>query len=384
MRQFIDTNKTIINKNWLIISMPEFIPSKAAGYKFTYRLLLLTLGCLSLVLGLFYYLSIRGAPPAILLQLPYFGDFSISTLLNVFDRSALIYPEWVYALPSFIHVVAFSLLTLSVLPLSRPFIIAVPIVWLIINIGFEAGQGLAAFVDPVLSDSSWSIIQLIHHYLISGTFAMSDIVAAILGALFGYYMLDQITIRFQGIHNVSAPRVVHGAQLTLVTGILLGGVLSLAGSDTCNDSSDSDCRFQYNAEPIYMSYDELRTTAIVTKQDQPLTKTGKIYLYQNYLLINSPNQGIHIFDNIDPANPTKLTFINIPGNVDIAIKQDYLYVDSYIDLVTIDISDMNAIKEVHRVNDMFAYNPYQNIPKGIYFRSIDKTKGVIIGYTRKN
>jgi hypothetical protein len=161
------------------------------------------------------------------------------------------------------------------------------------------------------------------------------------------------------------------------------GVVSIMGSYpycVAQDGDSSDCTNDYGTKPIYMSYEELRTSAIRTAQDVPLAKTGKIYLYQNYLLVNTPNEGIHIYDNSDKQNPVHLTFINIPGNLDIAIKQDNLYVDSYIDLVVLDISDINDIREIHRVTDVFPYDPYQNIPADIYLGAVDSSKGVVIGY----
>ena len=62
----------------------------------------------------------------------------------------------------------------------------------------------------------------------------------------------------------------------------------------------------------------------------------------------------------DPADPENMGFIEIPGNVDIAIKNNTLYADSYVDLVAIDISDIENPEEVNRVEDVFPYTlpPY--------------------------
>ncbi len=377
--------------------MPEFKIIKVTDYKISNRLLLLGLGCLSLLLGLLYYLYLRGAPPSILQHYPVFAESS-SPFLNApsFYNQNSAFIDWLNAVPTFIHVVAFSFITLSIMPLSKRSVLIVLNVWLLINIAFEIGQGLAGIIAPYLAQSKWSIIQLLHHYFISGTFAISDIGAALLGAVFVYAVLDKISCT--GLGNVRGdgevpitPGFSRFARAMLTGVIFAGGIFSISGSYDCSSqanitgSTTSTCDSgDLYSEPVYMSYDELRTVSIFTVQDQPLLKTDKIYLYQNYLLVNSANQGIHIYDNTDPANPQHVIFINIPGNVDIAIKQDYLYVDSYIDLVTIDISDMNTIKEVHRVENMFPYDPYQNIPEGIYFRSIDKEKGVVIGYIQNN
>src|SRR5690606_23438324 len=58
-------------------------------------------------------------------------------------------------------------------------------------------------------------------------------------------------------------------------------------------------------------------------------------------------------DNRNPESPLKVGFIEIPGNIDMAVNGDILYVDSYLDLVGIDISNPLAPAEVSRVNDVF-------------------------------
>ena len=115
-------------------------------------------------------------------------------------------------------------------------------------------------------------------------------------------------------------------------------------------------------------------------KETPLTHIGKIYVYQNYLFINSKNAGVHMYDNHDPANPLPLAYINVPGNIDIAVKDGILFVNSYIDLVAIDIRDVNNIHETHRLVDVFPYNAYQNIPEGINLKNVNSKLGIVIGY----
>jgi hypothetical protein len=93
--------------------------------------------------------------------------------------------------------------------------------------------------------------------------------------------------------------------------------------------------------PVYMSYDELKL-AIKQSAASDLVNPGKIYFKDQFIFIVEEMKGIHIFDNTNPANPINKTYIEVPGNVDIAIKGDVLYADSYIDMVAIDISDLNA------------------------------------------
>jgi len=76
-----------------------------------------------------------------------------------------------------------------------------------------------------------------------------------------------------------------------------------------------------------------------------------------------------------------LGFIEIPGNTEVAIREDNLYADSYIDLVTIDVSDIVNIREIARSEDSFPYNARQNIPGNINLvGAIDSSRGVVVGY----
>ncbi len=110
---------------------------------------------------------------------------------------------------------------------------------------------------------------------------------------------------------------------------------------------------EYTAyEPVYKRIDEMRVPVAV-ESPRALNAPGKIYYYNGYLLINELNQGIHVIDNHDPANPVNLSFLNIPGNIDMAIHGTILYADSYLDLVAIDLVNIQAPAEVDRVNDVF-------------------------------
>ncbi|MBK9105627.1 MAG: hypothetical protein IPL92_13940 [Saprospiraceae bacterium] len=105
-------------------------------------------------------------------------------------------------------------------------------------------------------------------------------------------------------------------------------------------------------EPVFKRIDEMRmpSTYVAPKS---LTAPGKIFYYKGYLLINEMNQGIHVIDNRQPESPQNLGFIEIPGNLDMAVHNDVLYADSYLDLVAINITNPTAPVEVERVNDVF-------------------------------
>lgn len=129
--------------------------------------------------------------------------------------------------------------------------------------------------------------------------------------------------------------------------------------------------------PVYMTYDDLRSSFKVAEA-QDIIQPGKIYFKGDFIFVNEYQKGIHVVNNTDPTNPVIEKFIEIPGNVDLAVKGDMLYVDSYVDLVTIDISNLDNIIEVDRDTNVFPYIlPIYD--EGI-LDDVDQTEGVIIGY----
>lgn len=143
------------------------------------------------------------------------------------------------------------------------------------------------------------------------------------------------------------------------------------------------CRDQYSEVftgnvPVYMSYEDLRA-AVKMNSPRDLENPGKIYFKDGYIFINEELKGIHIIDNRNPANPQNIGFIDVPGNVDIAVKNNTLYADSYIDLVAIDIADVNNPREVGRVKDIL---PYTTPPYDDDYRvaKVEPEKGVVIGW----
>ncbi len=124
-------------------------------------------------------------------------------------------------------------------------------------------------------------------------------------------------------------------------------------------------------EPVYMEYATLRAS-VASSAVQPLVNPGKIFINGNYLYINEVDKGIHVVDNRDPSNPLFISFINIPGNIDIAVKEFVLYADSYIDLLALDISDPRNINLTKRIESVF---PQRG---GDLMGNIDDSKGVVI------
>ncbi len=155
-------------------------------------------------------------------------------------------------------------------------------------------------------------------------------------------------------------------------------LLLSVGLFTCKDRVLETRKFIGN-KPIYMSFEDMRN-GIKSLPSEDLKQTGKMYFYNNFVFVNEYLKGIHIIDNSDPSNPQNIKFVKIPGNIDMVIKDNFLYADSYVDLVVLNISDINNIFEVFRVENVFPYQVPEydlNYP----LASIDQDLGVVIGYT---
>ncbi len=106
------------------------------------------------------------------------------------------------------------------------------------------------------------------------------------------------------------------------------------------------------AKAEFMSLEAFRASVDIIAPI-PIIESGKIYAYNNLVLVNDIDNGIHIIDNSNPENPVKVAFIKIKATKDMEIKGNYLYADSLMDLLVFDISDINNIYEVARLKDVF-------------------------------
>jgi len=111
-------------------------------------------------------------------------------------------------------------------------------------------------------------------------------------------------------------------------------------------------------KPVYQSKETVWQN-IKSAAPQPLQNTGKLFLYGKYIFIIEVNKGVHIIDNSTPQLPKNIAFIAIPGNIDIAVKNNTLYADLFTDMATIDITNPTAsvLKNVsHNVFPERQYN----------------------------
>ncbi|CAN0024589.1 unnamed protein product [Chrysoparadoxa australica] len=152
--------------------------------------------------------------------------------------------------------------------------------------------------------------------------------------------------------------------------ILLMGVVSGMILVSCQDRVEITREYTV-FEPVYLSLASIREGLDVVAP-KPIVERGNIYLYKNWIMINEPGNGIHVIDNSVPQSPVAKQFIELPGNFSFSVRNDLLYADSYLDLVVIDVSNMNDITEVNRLEGIF-----ENFNDNY---TLDLDSGLIIAY----
>jgi hypothetical protein len=111
--------------------------------------------------------------------------------------------------------------------------------------------------------------------------------------------------------------------------------------------------------PVYKEKSEVYAN-IKSNPAQSIVSPGKIYVYGNYIFLNEVDEGVHIIDNTNAANPQVKAFINIPGNLDITINGNTLYADLYTDLVVVDIANPLQARFVKYLPNIFPARTYGN------------------------
>ena len=141
-------------------------------------------------------------------------------------------------------------------------------------------------------------------------------------------------------------------------------------------------------EPVLMSTSEFRNSVKVTKEQRQIKNYGKICFYNGFLYISESEVGIHVINNTNPSQPRIVGFIELVGNADLAIRDNVLYADAFIDLVWFDISDPANPKLKGRLEDVFPEalpvidNQYRCDYSMIHDEGGEK-KGIVVGWRVK-
>lgn len=136
-------------------------------------------------------------------------------------------------------------------------------------------------------------------------------------------------------------------------------LLALPVSFSCVKDSCKQLHTYSYYVPVYKTKQEVRDN-IKSHGPKPVENPGKLNILGNYIFLNEVDKGIHVIDNANPSDPCNVAFIEIPGNLDIAIKGNTLYADLYTDLVALDISNPLNVKTKKIIDNLFPLRYYGN------------------------
>lgn len=129
--------------------------------------------------------------------------------------------------------------------------------------------------------------------------------------------------------------------------------------------------------PVYIASDQLDNIANLASKT--VENVGPIFLLDDLFFMTDLGKGIQVFDIQDSTMVMPLTFIQIPAVTDFTTDGNLLYADSWMDLVTLDISDLYQVKLVNRVEgviDPLLFPPLYNGP----FECVNISRGAVVAW----
>lgn len=124
--------------------------------------------------------------------------------------------------------------------------------------------------------------------------------------------------------------------------------------------------------PFYMMRSDLETSVRLERAPREMTEPGKVYVYGDRIFVNEKYKGIHIIDNSNPSAPAKVGYIVAPGCLDMAIKNNIIYIDNAVDFVALDLA---SGKETARLKNYFPERPS---PDGYYDSKSGRPEGLVL------
>lgn len=160
-------------------------------------------------------------------------------------------------------------------------------------------------------------------------------------------------------------------MLTAITALIFTTLFTGCIKDTCHKVYT----YTYYS-PVYRTTAEVKAN-IKNNAATDVQSPGKLYILGNFIFLNEIDKGVHVIDNSNPSSPRNVAFIDIPGNMDLAVKGNTLYADLYTDLVALDITNPRQAVVKKYIEGVFPHRAY-----GSRFYS-DTTK-VIVDWVKRD
>jgi hypothetical protein len=137
-------------------------------------------------------------------------------------------------------------------------------------------------------------------------------------------------------------------------------------------------------KPIY-GEEVLSKKIVYSSTPIPVVEPGNIYAKGNLIYQVEVGKGMHVIDNSVSSQAHRIGFITVNGCSQISVKGDFLYTNSYDDLVVIDMTNVNNITEVKRVRGAFPEgrtNYFYIQPPGPGYYECPRYDSMVIGWRR--
>ena len=132
-------------------------------------------------------------------------------------------------------------------------------------------------------------------------------------------------------------------------------------------------------KPVYMTRIQLENS-VVLENPKTNIQSGKIYIKDDLMFVNDINKGFQVYNYSDPSNPVAINYINFPGATDMAIRNNILYVNQAVDLVSVNYNIINnTILITNRIENTF---PQKTSPQG--FEGNGTENKIIINWIANN
>lgn len=167
-------------------------------------------------------------------------------------------------------------------------------------------------------------------------------------------------------------------------------LISNMEENQCERNCPNGSRY-YNSYSVQtISLEELKAQ-ISVEDPKPYQSTGKFYFYNDLMFVNDPNVGIHVLDVANAANISKVKYINLPGNIEVSIRNNMMYADIYGAMLSLDISNLmdNELRIKGENIGIFEYNAYNeawrlieeqqpenDLIKQLEYRELDNIEGL--------
>lgn len=158
----------------------------------------------------------------------------------------------------------------------------------------------------------------------------------------------------------------------LFLGLLICQLFSSCFTPNSANSINNDYK------PVYMSRTQLENS-IVIENSKTSINAGKIYIKDNLMFVNDINKGFQVYNYSNPSNPIAISYISFPGATDMAIRNNILYVNQAVDLVSVNYNGTNnSILITNRIRNSF---PQKISPQG--FNGNGTSDKIIINWIAK-